>query len=593
MATFAIEVLSTSSTTNGWRMSGTDRSGTINSSTSNPDITIDFGDAITFTFNNTSSHPFEITGDSSINGRHSGQTDGFTPSIPDTYFYECTNHPGSMNGVIVVLNATTTSTTPSPTTSTTSTTSTTTTNTPTTSTTTSTTTTSTTSTTTTTTTAAPCEEDFTNEFVNLPLDDPNDVTKNDATSGSYTVSEVSNSETTESVSISNSAWDNIDKSAIKINNLHSVAANKEDFIISFELYFEGDKQTETNSESDGLFNDLINARKIQGDTHSSAVLGQFQIGTERASDQGSGPITDRTIRLIVNVDNPNNANTGVDLYQYSPRPRTTSETEIVMTGQGSRLLLYNTWNSIKVYRKDENLYFSINGNIFDGGTVASNVLDKIGDGIREVQVGRVPFPTLFSGYVVGSLRNLVISNEFCVEAATTTTTTTTTTATPTTSTTTTTATPTTSTTTTTATPTTSTTTTTAPPQNLCIHISSYDPNKYKIIGGPYKTAAECSTVCGGIIVTTTTTVAPTTTSTTTTTTTVDPNATTTTTTTTTSTTTTSGPTTTSTTTLDPGGIIGGTTTTTTTAAPTTSTTTTTTTTSTTPTPLQVIFTRWT
>ena len=122
---------------------------------------------------------------------------------------------------------TTTTTTAAPTTSTTTTTAAPTTSTTTTTTSTTTTTTTTTNTTTSTTLApgeCPDPEQTSNvqifnEIVNLPLDDASDPLDNDATNGSLTASEISNSETTESVNISNGSWDNIDKSAIKINTL--------------------------------------------------------------------------------------------------------------------------------------------------------------------------------------------------------------------------------------------------------------------------------------------------------------------------------------------------------------------------------------
>ena len=62
MATYSISVLSTSGTGNGYRFSGNDRNGTINSSTSNPTININAGDTINFTFSNSTSHPFTVGG---------------------------------------------------------------------------------------------------------------------------------------------------------------------------------------------------------------------------------------------------------------------------------------------------------------------------------------------------------------------------------------------------------------------------------------------------------------------------------------------------------------------------------------------------
>jgi plastocyanin len=161
MATYNISVLSTSSSANGYRFSGNDRNGTINSSTNNPTININTGDTINFTFSNSTSHPFTIggttiSGESATGGYYSTPTsDSYTFSSAMTYTYVCNVH-SSMTGSIIAASSsgTTTTTTAAPTTTTTTTT-TATTAAPTTTTTTTTTASPTTTTTTTTTTAAP------------------------------------------------------------------------------------------------------------------------------------------------------------------------------------------------------------------------------------------------------------------------------------------------------------------------------------------------------------------------------------------------------------------------------------------------------
>ena len=160
MATYNISVLATSSSGNGYRFSGNDKNGTINSSTNNPTININAGDTINFTFSNSTSHPFTIggttiSGESATGGYYSTPTsDSYTFSSAMTYTYVCNVH-SSMTGSIIAASSsgTTTTTTAAPTTTTTTTT-TATTAAPTTTTTTTTTTTAA-PTTTTTTTSAP------------------------------------------------------------------------------------------------------------------------------------------------------------------------------------------------------------------------------------------------------------------------------------------------------------------------------------------------------------------------------------------------------------------------------------------------------
>ena len=163
MATYNISVLSTSSSGNGYRFSGTDKNGTISSSTNNPTINITAGDTINFTFSNSTSHPFTISGttisgESATGGYYSTPTaESYTFSSTMTYTYVCNVH-SSMTGSIIAsaASATTTTTTTAPP-ATTTTTTTTTTAAPATTTTTTTTTSAptTTTTTTTTTTASP------------------------------------------------------------------------------------------------------------------------------------------------------------------------------------------------------------------------------------------------------------------------------------------------------------------------------------------------------------------------------------------------------------------------------------------------------
>ena len=131
MATYNISVLSTSSSGNGYRFSGTDKDGTISSSTNNPTINITAGDTINFTFSNGTSHPFTINGttidgESATGGSYSTPTsESYTFSSTMTYTYFCEVH-GSMTGSIIASAAsattTTTTTTAAPTTTTTTTT---------------------------------------------------------------------------------------------------------------------------------------------------------------------------------------------------------------------------------------------------------------------------------------------------------------------------------------------------------------------------------------------------------------------------------------------------------------------------------------
>ena len=128
MATYNISVLATSSSGSGYRFSGTDKNGTISSSTNNPTINITVGDTINFTFSNTTSHPFTITGttidgESATAGDYSTPTsESYTFSSTMTYTYFCEVH-GSMTGSIIAsaASATTTTTTAAPTTTTTTT----------------------------------------------------------------------------------------------------------------------------------------------------------------------------------------------------------------------------------------------------------------------------------------------------------------------------------------------------------------------------------------------------------------------------------------------------------------------------------------
>jgi plastocyanin len=133
MATYNITVLSSSSSGNGYRFSGTDENGSISSSTSNPTINISAGDTVNFTFSNGSNHPFRIAGTTitgnSANGGYYGNNStyaSYTFSSAMTYAYECTVHGNSMAGSVIAsaasttpANTTTTSTTATPTNTTT------------------------------------------------------------------------------------------------------------------------------------------------------------------------------------------------------------------------------------------------------------------------------------------------------------------------------------------------------------------------------------------------------------------------------------------------------------------------------------------
>ena len=101
MATFNITVLSTSSTSNGYRFSGVDRNGAI-SGTNNETINVNANDTINFTFYNSSSHPFSLAG-TSISGKSA--TGGYysypsyashTFTTGGTYIYDCDVH-GKIN----------------------------------------------------------------------------------------------------------------------------------------------------------------------------------------------------------------------------------------------------------------------------------------------------------------------------------------------------------------------------------------------------------------------------------------------------------------------------------------------------------------
>lgn len=128
MATYNITVLSTSSSGNGYRFSGTDKNGSISSS-NNPTININAGDTINFTFSNSTSHPFTvggttISGESATGGYYSTPTsESYTFSSVMTYTYVCNVH-ASMTGSIVAASGSsaTTTTTAAPTTTTTTTT---------------------------------------------------------------------------------------------------------------------------------------------------------------------------------------------------------------------------------------------------------------------------------------------------------------------------------------------------------------------------------------------------------------------------------------------------------------------------------------
>ena len=68
MAIYDITALNTSSTSNGWRFSGTDRNGTINSSTANPTITVEWGDRIDLEVETScSAHPIILYGPDGTN----------------------------------------------------------------------------------------------------------------------------------------------------------------------------------------------------------------------------------------------------------------------------------------------------------------------------------------------------------------------------------------------------------------------------------------------------------------------------------------------------------------------------------------------
>jgi plastocyanin len=122
MATYNISVLSSSGTSNGYRFSGSDKNGSISSSTNNPTINVNSGDTINFTFYNSTSHPFRISGtsisgNSATGGYYSSPTTAsYTFSSATTYTYVCNVH-SSMTGSIVASSvSTTTTTTAAPTT---------------------------------------------------------------------------------------------------------------------------------------------------------------------------------------------------------------------------------------------------------------------------------------------------------------------------------------------------------------------------------------------------------------------------------------------------------------------------------------------
>ena len=110
MATYYITVLS-SSNVNGWQLS-------VNGSgaATNPDIGINIDDIIVWTFQQSSSHPFRITGQGTIFGDYTTGTETWNPGTnPGTYEYRCTNH-GTMVGEITVINPSDPTTTAAPTT---------------------------------------------------------------------------------------------------------------------------------------------------------------------------------------------------------------------------------------------------------------------------------------------------------------------------------------------------------------------------------------------------------------------------------------------------------------------------------------------
>jgi len=130
MATYNITILGTSDTT-GYKFSGSDYNGIIDSNAYDPTLTIEDGDSITFTFNQGAlSHPFRISksGQPTFGDYAGGDSAAtWTPSVDGAWTYECTSH-SSMAGTINVLSstpATTTTTTttvaPPPTTTTTTT----------------------------------------------------------------------------------------------------------------------------------------------------------------------------------------------------------------------------------------------------------------------------------------------------------------------------------------------------------------------------------------------------------------------------------------------------------------------------------------
>ena len=115
MATYNITVLS-SSNVNGWQLSV---NGAV--AATNPDISITINDIIVWTFQQSSSHPFRITGQGTIFGDYTAGTETWNPGTNSgTYQYRCTNH-GTMVGEITVINPSDPTTTAPPTTTTTTT----------------------------------------------------------------------------------------------------------------------------------------------------------------------------------------------------------------------------------------------------------------------------------------------------------------------------------------------------------------------------------------------------------------------------------------------------------------------------------------
>lgn len=94
-----------------YNFSGSDRNGTVNSSTSNPTLTFNAGDRVRFAVN-ASGHPFYIktvnstgtgnqaTGTNNTNGQEVGNVDWTVPST-GTYYYNCQYH-SSMAGTISI-----------------------------------------------------------------------------------------------------------------------------------------------------------------------------------------------------------------------------------------------------------------------------------------------------------------------------------------------------------------------------------------------------------------------------------------------------------------------------------------------------------